>query len=135
MISWRIVLGLVFYTTLSVFHILSIMDDLVAFYYTKGKRKEMKKKESIKDKILFSKYKEKIPTLFYLYYYAVVIVNFILIILYFIFMAFPKTVSYEKWILLAHFVFNSIWNVIPFVMFWQKNLRVNGYKYDRWLKK
>ena len=101
----------------------------------KRQKKDNKKTESIKDKILFSKYKEKIPALFYFYYYAVIIVNFVLIIIYFIFMAIPETVSYGKWILNAHFIFNSVWNLIPLIMFWQKNLRVNGYKYDRWLKK
>ena len=135
MITWRIILGLFFYTFFSVFHILSIMYDLVSFYYTKGKRKSIKKTESVKDKILFSKYKEKIPALFYFYYYAVIIVNFVLIVLYFVFASIHETVSYGKWILNAHFIFNSVWNLIPLIMFWQKNLWVNGYKYDRWLKK
>ena len=135
MTSWSIALELILYSFISVFHILSIMYDLVSFYYTKSKRKTIKKTESVKDKILFSKYKEKIPALFYFYYYDVIIFNFILIILYFIFMLIPETAPYGKWILLAHFIFNSVWNLIPFIMFWQKNLNVNGYKYDRWLKK
>lgn len=135
MTFWSIVLELILYSFISIFHIVSIMYDLVSFYYTKGKRKAIKKTESLKDKILFSKYKEKIPSLFYFYYYSVIILNFILILLYFIFMAIPETVSYGKRILLTHFIFNSVWNLIPFIMFWQKNLNVNGYKYDRWLKK
>lgn len=60
MMNWRIVLGLFFYTFISLGCAVFLMNDLVSFYYKKGKRKEIRKTQTLKDKVLFSKYKEKI---------------------------------------------------------------------------
>lgn len=135
MMNWRIVLGLFFYTFLCLGCAIFLMNDLVSFYYKKGKRKEIKKTQTLKDKVLFSKYKEKIPGIFYFGYYTAFIVNFILIVSYFIVFSIPEIKSYSKWIVVAHFIFNSIWFITPFIMFWQKDWRVKGFKYNRWLKK
>lgn len=59
MMNWRLVLGLFFYTFLCLGCAIFLMNDLVSFYYKKGKRKEIKKTQTLKEKVLFSKYKEK----------------------------------------------------------------------------
>lgn len=124
----------ILFNLLSTCYIRLFMSSLVDFYYNKNTIRKIKKDETFKDKILFSKYKTKIPKLFYAYYYTILTFNIISIIIYAFFKLIPILNSYEFKIGQSIIICNIISIIIMEIPFWQWG-RARGWKFDRWLKK
>ena len=112
----------------------AFMSMLVDFYYNRSAVKKIKKVSSFKDKLLFSKYKAKIPTLFYVYYYAVSIVNTVFLILCTVFRFVSSLKPYGHKLYIAVIVLDLIFILVVLIPFWNGGTH-QGFKFERWLKK
>lgn len=119
----------------SLFHTRLFMSSLVDFYYNRSAIRKIKKTESFKDKLTFAKYKKRIPQLFYICYFVIIAVNAVGLILLAVFYAIPKLKTCAYWNDVILTIFNILCIVIPNILFWQKDMHIKGFKFDRWLKK
>lgn len=132
---WRELLGICFISLSTVLFAKSIMSDLADFYYNRSARKKINKASNFKDKLLYSKYKERIPKLFFIYYYVISVINPVTVILFIVFHQVSVLNHFAKPTHIALDTFNILCMLIPSILFWQKDVRAKGFKYDRWLKK
>ncbi|MFR6065420.1 MAG: hypothetical protein ACLUH5_05170 [Eubacterium sp.] len=130
-IPWETII----FSLVSVIHIRLIMSILVDFYYNRSAIKKIKKTEKFKDKLTFAKYKKRIPQLFYICYFVIITVNALGLILLAVFYAIPKLKACAYWDDIILTVFNILCIATPHLLFWQKDMRAKGFKFDRWLKK
>lgn len=119
----------------SLIHTRLFMSSLVDFYYNRSAIKKIKKTENFKDKLTFEKYKKRIPRLFYICYFVIIAVNALGLILLAVFCAIPKLKACAYWDDIILTVFNGLCIAIPNILFWHKDIRAKGFKFDRWLKK
>ena len=131
----RPILAIIVGYFLTIWVIRGFMYGLVKFYFNKSAVKKIEKSSNFAEKFFYSKYKSKIPKLFYCYYYIALAFSPIMLIVYIIFINIPDLKPYEIYVQLIDYIFNFIWLSLPEIFFWQKDFRSKGFKYDRWLKK
>lgn len=111
------------------------MSDLANLYYNRSAQKKINKNSNLTEKLLYSKYKEKIPKIFYIYYYVISVINPITVILFIVFHQVSALNHFATPTHIALDTFNILCVLIPSILFWQKDVWAKGFKYDRWLKK
>lgn len=108
------------------------MNELTMFYYNKSRIKKIKKEENIIDKLLYWKYKDRVPKLFYILYYLMLLLHPIAIIAYLILSKISLLESYANWVIGAVALYDFIYVNGILILFWSNK---SGWNFGKWLKK
>ena len=96
--------------------------------------KKRKKGQTFKEWFLYSRYREEIPKLLLILYFAIVVIHPFALALCIIFDCSHLALLHRFGtdIVKSLIVFLSVWEMAIHILFWQKDA---GYAYDRWIPK
>lgn len=103
---------------------------LISFYYNNSARKKLKKEQSFKEWLFFSKFK-RIPKFVIVIYIIVTFIHIVVLLLFLVF----RFVGYFKvssWIVFFTSFFDGVFYVAISLLFWTKD---GSFPYGRWFKK
>ena len=109
-----------------------ILGCITIYQLNNSARKKRLKGQSLKERFLYSRFRDVLPRLAVIWYFIVVAIHPLILVACVILTLADVSNEIGKWVALSAPIFDTVWLAVLYFMFWQVE---PGYKHDRWIKK
>ena len=109
-----------------------ILGCIIIYQLNNSARKKRLKGQSLKERFLYSRFRDVLPRFAVIWYLIIVAIHPIALTAYIILTLAGVPQAIWKWVFFSPFLFDAVWITVVHVMFWQSK---PGFKIDRWIKK
>ena len=117
---------------LSVWLYRGFLYSIILYQMNKSAVKKREKGQSLKERFLYSRFRDVLPRLAVIWYFIVVAIHPLILVACVILTLADVSNEIGKWVALSAPIFDTVWLAVLYVMFWQSK---PGFKIDRWIKK
>ena len=117
---------------IGVFYIRGFIGGLLDYQLNRKAYNKRKEGQSLKEAILYSRFRNEIPNILLILYYLVLIIHAIAVIVCFSFNITNLNSNIGDFITRVIFYFDGFWMIILQLMFWRSK---PGFAYERWISK
>ena len=109
-----------------------ILGCIIIYQLNNSARKKRLKGQSLKERFLYSRFRDVLPRFAVIWYFIVVVIHPPILVAYIILMLAGVPEETIKWVALSAPIFDMAWIMGIWLMFWQPG---GPMKLDRWIKK
>ena len=109
-----------------------ILGCITIYQLNNSARKKRLKGQSLKERFLYSRFRDVLPRFAVIWYFVVVAIHPLILAAYIILILAGAPEKIWKWTAFSSFLFDVAWMAVIKIMFWQLE---PGFKIDRWIKK
>ena len=109
-----------------------ILGCIIIYQLNNSARKKRLKGQSLKERFLYSRFRDVLPRFAVIWYFIVVAIHPLILVAYIILMLAGVPEETIKWVALSAPIFDMAWIMGIWLMFWQPG---GPMKLDRWIKK
>ena len=123
---------ILFFYCLSVWLYRGFLYSIILYQMNKSAVKKREKGQSLKERFLYSRFRDVLPRFAVIWYFVVVAIHPLILAVYIILALAGVPIEVEREIAKMTFIFEAVWMAVLRILFWGSK---KTFKVDRWIKK